>query len=235
MTLGMFPPKQKLSVSFAPTDISGLVGWWDAGQGVTISTGVSAWADQSGNGRNLSQATGSAQPSYSASDASFSNRPSISFDGSDDILSKTGLSLSVPMHYFLVFVQDTWTDNDIILNFGSSNFEWTQHAGSSPQVAIRQGESWTCTVSPTLSTTYLAQVYLNGTSGYVGLNDGSSVNTGVQSYSETISEFSIGGSSAKGNQKSDIRVAELAVYSAEITGADLTSLRTYFNDKYSIY
>jgi hypothetical protein len=51
---------------FNPKSISGLYAWYDASDASTITqaTGVSAWADKSGNGRTCSQATGANQPAY---------------------------------------------------------------------------------------------------------------------------------------------------------------------------
>lgn len=51
---------------FNPKSISGLYAWYDAADASTITqaTGVSAWADKSGNGRTCSQATGGYQPAY---------------------------------------------------------------------------------------------------------------------------------------------------------------------------
>ena len=55
------------ATGFNPKSISGLVGWWDASDSATVtlnSGNVSAWADKSGNGRTLSQATAANQPAY---------------------------------------------------------------------------------------------------------------------------------------------------------------------------
>ena len=51
---------------FSPKSISGLYAWYDAADASTITqaTGVSSWADKSGNGRTCSQATGANQPAY---------------------------------------------------------------------------------------------------------------------------------------------------------------------------
>ena len=51
---------------FSPKSISGLYAWYDAADATTITqaTGVSSWADKSGNGRTCSQATGANQPAY---------------------------------------------------------------------------------------------------------------------------------------------------------------------------
>ena len=51
---------------FNPKSISGLYAWYDAADATSITqaTGVSSWADKSGNGRTCSQATGANQPAY---------------------------------------------------------------------------------------------------------------------------------------------------------------------------
>lgn len=56
--------------------------WLKGSLGVTSAAGaVSAWADQSGNANNATQATGADQPSVTASSASFNNQQVITFSG----------------------------------------------------------------------------------------------------------------------------------------------------------
>ena len=58
--------RPRASGAFSPKNITGLYAWYDAADATTITqgTGVSAWADKSGNGRTCSQATGANQPAY---------------------------------------------------------------------------------------------------------------------------------------------------------------------------
>lgn len=52
---------------FTPKSISGLTLWLDATQGVTLTgSGVSTWADQSGNSRDFTQTTAAQRPTYTA-------------------------------------------------------------------------------------------------------------------------------------------------------------------------
>lgn len=51
---------------FKPSNLSGLVLWLRSDRGITIATGVSSWADQSGNGNTPTQGTPSAQPTLNA-------------------------------------------------------------------------------------------------------------------------------------------------------------------------
>jgi hypothetical protein len=81
---------------FRPTQLAGCVLWLRSDLGITLNgSTVSAWADQSGNGNNATQGTGANQPTYSASDAGYAGRPSLSFDGTDDSMS-SALAVNQP-------------------------------------------------------------------------------------------------------------------------------------------
>lgn len=65
-----------------PTSLSSLAAWYRGDMGVTLNGGtVSAWADQSGNGRHLTQGTAAQQPTYVAASASYNNLPALTFSG----------------------------------------------------------------------------------------------------------------------------------------------------------
>lgn len=70
--------------------------WCRADLGVTIATGVSAWADQSSAGKNYSQGTAAAQPAWSAT-AGPNSQAAITFDAVDDFLEAAGLTLPAPL------------------------------------------------------------------------------------------------------------------------------------------
>ena len=58
--------------------------WLRADFGITIATGVSSWADQSGNGNHFTQGTGSRQPAVDAS--TVGGKPSIYFTTSKELV-----------------------------------------------------------------------------------------------------------------------------------------------------
>ena len=97
-----------------PSTILGanLTQWVRADLGVTVVTGVSNWADQSGNGRDYVQATGSAQPALNAADATLDNQATITGDGSNDFLACDGFSPGIPLYCWIIFKQISWTLND---------------------------------------------------------------------------------------------------------------------------
>lgn len=73
------------ATGFNPRSIANLALWLDASDSssITTSTGVSIWADKSGNGRNATQAVAAKQPLYSST---LNGRNVISFQGVDDTM-----------------------------------------------------------------------------------------------------------------------------------------------------
>ena len=223
---------------FLPTDLADLFAWYRGDLGVTIATGVSEWADQSGNGHDLVQATGANQPTYGAT--LINSQPGMTLDGTNDSLSCTGLSQAQPLHSFIVYRPITWVDNDIILGFDStSDLEAAMQTsgGASPETSIRQGESFVCTVSPTLETAYLLQSFLSGASSFLALNDGAADQVPApQANTATLDHIALGTKNpVSTTQCGNFEICELIICTAQITGADLTSLMAYINARYALW
>lgn len=74
---------------FSPLDPGGLVLWLRADAGVTVdgSNNVSTWTDQSGNGKDATQASASLRPAYQTNQQN--GLPMIRCDGVDDIMEGT--------------------------------------------------------------------------------------------------------------------------------------------------
>lgn len=79
--------RPRASGAFTPRSISGLAAWYDAADAstLTIATGVSQWADKSGNGRTLRQSTGNNQPLSTT--RTLNGKTVLEFDGTNDVLS----------------------------------------------------------------------------------------------------------------------------------------------------
>ena len=78
--------------------------WLDADDASTIAlsgASVTEWHDKSGNAKHHSQATGSKQPTYSAT--GFNGKGSISFDGGDDLRNAIGLTSGTYIREICVF------------------------------------------------------------------------------------------------------------------------------------
>ncbi len=72
---------------WAPSGMGNLHAWFRSDIVTNAGGVVSAWPDQSGNGRHLTQGTAGNRPAYSASDSDWSGLPSVTTDGVDDFLS----------------------------------------------------------------------------------------------------------------------------------------------------
>lgn len=106
-----------------PTDLGAALRiWLDAKDSstITIATGVSSWADKSGNVNNFTQGNTSFQPSYA------SNR--VTLDGIDDYL--VGIQELSVEHAVFIAGQNRTTNTDINASI------WSQDGGSNPDFWI---------------------------------------------------------------------------------------------------
>jgi hypothetical protein len=86
---------------------------WHAGSDVTLNvSAVSSWTDLSGKGNHSIQATGAAQPAYAATDATLNNQPTVTGDGSNDVLTCATLTCNLTTDdFYICFIlkQNAWT------------------------------------------------------------------------------------------------------------------------------
>lgn len=89
--------------AWVPADIGATAFLYDAATGITLNgSDVSAWADQSGNARDLAMANALYQPLYSASDPHFRGHASIQGGTTDSLKSASAFSLPQPYSTFMV-------------------------------------------------------------------------------------------------------------------------------------
>lgn len=100
-----------------PTDLDGLVSWYESDDGstVTVEVGVSGWQDKSGATSGLFQATTGNQPSY----ATVTNNgiPGVTFDNTDFLFSSSGSPLTGgPGTICIVYETDSSPANSTMLS-----------------------------------------------------------------------------------------------------------------------
>lgn len=123
-----------------------LLAWWRADIGLTLNgSTVSAWADQSGNGFHLTQATATAQPTLSLTGGP-NSRPSLIFDGTTDYLANTILDRPAPAieptYVWLIGRQVTWTGTDRVFAFGTDSTAMSLfQGGGSPNLLQNTGSN----------------------------------------------------------------------------------------------
>jgi len=174
---------EEVKTKFSPKKLSGLVIWLRSDLGITIGTGVSTWADQSGNGNDVTQATGSKQPAYTASSAVFNNKPCLRGDGVDDVLANTGTVW--PTSTLTVFAvlasvsggttgewfSDAQGGGNAPLHFyGAAETQWKRHS-TGPELTLTSATKTIITYSVTGSGAgSIEKAYKNG-GGTVTVND----------------------------------------------------------------
>lgn len=140
--------------------------------GVTLGTGVAAWADQSGVGdanRNESQGTGANQPAV-ITNVNFNGRTVLQFDGTDYLQSGTWSAANTqPAMLYFAFRQTNGTGTQI-LNYSNTgaNLNYVPLSASTGNISLYANASLALGVSALNVTTILCWE-LNGVSskGYV--------------------------------------------------------------------
>lgn len=225
-----------------PLTISGLYGWYRSDLGITLNgSTVSAWADQSGNGRNLTQSTGSKQPTYNATDSQYNNKPSLTFtSGSATVLTNSSFTWTT-FTVFLVckvtaagyyFIRGTTPNLDAYYSTGSPEMfcRRTGPLTSTKSFTVSQVSSTPKTYMATMDGTHAGHIFKANTST-VTTTDGSTGNPGSASsgsgvfrlFSDNSSDFSSG------------TIAELIIYTPSISASDITTIENYLRSRYNHY
>lgn len=221
----------------APNALTGspaLQFWYNADDLVGAdSSAVSSWADASGNSRTLTQGTGPAQPLLRTTLPWFNGHQAVAFDGTDDTITNTstGASASAVWSAFAV-VRNADTSTRYVFNARGSNFLdlWNE----SSRWRFRANNAGTLAESASAPDTgvYLIGGISSATSQRVfrnGIQLGQSAGTG----SVTPSSFFMGANNGTVNFWSG-EIAEVVVYSATLTLAQMAELTNYFANKYAL-
>ena len=225
--LPVYSPTYDSEVPFP--SISGLRVRLRADLGITKdgSDLVSAWADQSGNGLNFTQATGGHQPLWLAT--SGTGQPIVRFDGStDNINTGTISSQAAPHHFFIVFKQLYWGDNEYIYVNNTTGVTLEQNPTAN-QVSQYNG---TNPLAADLTNYWLHRNFLNGSASSAALNDDTP--NVVTALTQACTLMSLGGLT-NGTLCANVEIAEFVWYDAEVTGTDLSNILAYFSSRYGIF
>lgn len=226
--------------------------WLRADAGVTQAAGrVSNWADQSGNGLNASQATGTAQPLWTNSNVNLNNRASINFASGGGF---SNVLLAIP-------------DNDILDDgTGFSFFVAMRSAtGGGPmgilnkRTAADVNQSYRIYKDGTnlisnMSTNANGVVTIGGFSDntnhlYSGIYDGSLSGNKYTAYRSSVNAGSTAGPAVIPNNASPVYIgnfnlsdnrsfsgdiAEVVIYKNALTAPERLVVENYLSQKYSI-
>ena len=106
---GLRTPQQLVS-GWTPSDLPDKIAWWRSDLGVfTDPDGIWKWEDQSGNGYNLLQSTGSLKPDLLTDE--MDGHDAVQCDGLDDQL-VAAMSHATSPHYVYIVMKDTHSNNN---------------------------------------------------------------------------------------------------------------------------
>lgn len=224
--------------AFIPTQLSGCTLWLRADLGTTIATGVSQWNDQSGTGdsnKNVVQATGSKQPTLTASDAAYNNQATLSFASASLQVLRSGtwsVALTQPT---TVIVVGNWT-----VNSGGRFIDGlTQHTleildnGASSGISIDASVQLSAGASSYDGSKAVICGVFNGASSKIFKNNSQTplVTGNAGATGATGTEV---GAEANGSNYLNGKIAEVIIYNKVLALSDQLTVFQYLGTRYNI-
>ncbi len=219
--------------------------WLDADQGITGTTEITQWDDQSGNGKHVTQTNADYQPSFNPASSAMNFHPTIELDGDRDHLETSGVMSNLSdISFFIVTEVDGSSGNrNKFFGMGSSTDNPNIGFNSSGRITYRDplvvfnfSSSQPMRYSePLIFAGDMNYTLLFGTSrNYLnGVRNTSSPTTLLNISHGGNGEFNVGGSD---NTDEDIdgRIAELVLYSSRLSTNERHQVETYLGIKYGI-
>jgi hypothetical protein len=232
---------------FLPSGLSGLSLWLKADAGVTLSGfNVTAWADQSGNGRNMLSDFSTPDISFVSSVAGFNNKPVIRFSISNNN-GDVGLSNSntfTGKSFFIVYKLSSITGFDFSIPFENTLINvYTNQPDQERAFGGYYNAFYDSNTISTLGTTYLRSVLTDdGQNINYFINGDSDGGTTEGLGSITRDYIVIGNGGARGagpnpsiNQPFQGDLAEIICYNRVLNTSERKQVEAYLNTKYAIY
>lgn len=227
---------------FNPVDLNPSL-WLDAADTTTITASlgaVSEWRDKSSNGWHVTQSTAINQPTTGS--ATQNGRNVISFDGSNDTMSRTGtFDIGTAYTIAVVATPSSGTDDyvfmlgrvaatvgqsSIISKFLSRSYESYNFLGTPTPVESRY------TLGSSSLSGYNTLIVIRNGSSMTSLVNGSSSNSGTfTATSITFDRIFVGSSDAGNNFNGQI--GEIVVCNAALSGVTLSNLSDYLRQKWA--
>jgi len=217
-----------------PLTILGSLAWWvRADLGITIGTGVSAWADQSGNAVNFTQGTGASQPTLVAS--AINGKPAVQFDGVDDRMNATFARVAPgtqPFYLWLVMKQIAWTAGVRIIGDFVVNGCFLLQNSASPQIAQFNAATANSGGGATVGSYFRVESqFSNSTSDYIkkGSTNTTGANAGNGAGGGT---WQLGARGDSAGSPANVEIAEAFLFLGTPTAQNRTDLDAYCTARY---
>ena len=223
----------------SPSSISGLESWYQASSitGLANGASVSAWADSSSGGHNLTQLTVADQPMYESID--IGGQPAVRFNGTSDFMTGTASGFVNAATVFSIETVRTSMNGGSFeyginsgVNTGISLLPWagTMYSRSS---GIGAGDiTWGYSVP---ATNEITQEFNGATQTAQAWQDAVSKGTASTSttYNSSINTLTVG-ELAPGSYPEPIDLGELIAYTAALTTTQRQAIEGYLANKYGL-
>jgi len=219
---------------FSPLDIAGIALWLDAADAATITQtagAVSQWDDKSGNNNHALQVIGLSQPTTGTRTINSLN--TIDFDGSSDFMLLTSaLSRTNGYTVYIVCQVDDTGTTKAFFSGSAPGALYLRSSTTEGFVIVRQNQAVLLTGSTTgIVTPSIASFKSHSTGNIIrvnGVSNGSNATNNALTSDVTV--FGI----SDGSNFLDAGIAEVLVYSANLSTANENLLGAYLADKWGI-
>lgn len=212
-----------------PSALTNLVAWYKSDVGTTIATGVSQWNDQSGNGNNLVQATGSLQPALTSN--AINGLPALTFDGTDDTMA-VAFVLAQPTTVFFVMRPVALVGSRTYVDGGAAldTMAVAQAQLTPNRLRMTAGSVLTGATGIAAGVPGLVTAIFNGASSALASTDDAGItgNAGLGSGSGLTV-----GSQFGGTLPVNAQIAEVIVMAAVATAGERAGIRSYVQQRYA--
>lgn len=210
--------------------LGGVILWLRADQGIAVATGVSSWADLSGNGNNVTQGTGANQPTLVAASAALGGMPALSFNGTSNRLINAAFATGANQPFTLMLV----TANDA----AAGTLFWVDFGGAGGESALLfnstgwAGFSGSFITSTNTSTAAKAFAYVaNGASSALYINSSTVPVKAANAGTNPLLSITIGCASGGLDFESGL-LAEVVLFSRALNAPQRGQMFAYFSSRY---
>lgn len=218
----------------APNTISGCTGWFRADSLSALGNGasVATWTDGSGNGHDITQASGPNQPTFTSSSASFNNQPCVHFNATTgQWLENSNWSTNSNIT-FVIIGQDDGVHVGYAGTYTGDNW-WLVNSGG--HYAMVGAAAFSTGIVPTANTPRVFVGTDNGSNSAVWyVSSGLATASGGAPGIATDTGVTIGSQqhSSAGTLTGDI--VEVAVFNRALTQAEVAQIQIYAAKRYGI-
>ena len=221
---------------FSPSEVSSMKLWLDAADSSTIthnSNAVSQWRDKSGNSYQANQSTAASQPTLTNN--GLNSKAVVTFDGSNDHITSTGLNVSQSYSIFLVAKTNNNTSGRDYLfdGAGSSN-------GHRSLIALDNGgkiqmwaSAWANTNFNTPSDYFIISAVFNTSSSSLALNGTSATGLNIGT-SNLTNGITIGANQGGNNDYLDGNIAEFIILDETSSATTISKIEGYLAHKWGL-